>query len=107
MWEKICCFLAQIADFAYGDPQYSKGGNKDLTENYTLVFTAPKLSCVILRNISDVYVECSPREVNEPGGLLRPGDVITLYNFRGTLYARMVISADVGGTINFLVMARW
>jgi hypothetical protein len=105
-WQKICCFLVDLVNFSYGDPEHSRGGNRDLTVSYSLVCTASRRSCVVLRNTGDVDAEYSTND-REDGGLLKPGDTQTLYNFRGSVYARMDLDTDTGGTLNYLVLGKW
>ena len=105
LWEKICCFLSDLLNFSYGDPQASRGGNQAVTASYTAMCTAGQRSCLVMRNRGTVDIEYTTN-TQDFGGVLEEGDIVTLYNFRGTMHARLV-SGSTAGVINFLILGRW
>jgi hypothetical protein len=108
IWQKICCFLGDLVNFSYGDPEQSQGGNRDLGVTYSLVCSCARRSCLVLRNTGAVDAEYNvTNRADADGGLLKPGDTQTLYNFRGSVYARMDLDTDTGGTLNYLVLGKW
>ena len=108
IWQKICCFLGDLVNFSYGDPEHSQAGNRDLSASYSLVCSCARRSCLVVRNTGAVDAEYSViNSDGADGGLLKPGDTQTFYNFRGSVYARLDVSTDTGGTLNYVVLGKW
>jgi hypothetical protein len=101
IWEKICCFLSDLsAD--YGNPADSPADTITLGSDFTLLLTTQGKCVVFLRNVGEVNVEIALKQNALVGGILQPGDPLTIYNFRGSIYGR----GDTG-IVNYLRVGRW
>jgi hypothetical protein len=101
LWERICCFLADLSS-DYGNPDDSFADTVTLGANFTLLTTSPRKCVVVIRNTGTVNVEIALSQNALVGCILQPGDPLTIYNFRGSLYGR----GDTG-TVNFFRVGRW
>jgi hypothetical protein len=101
LWEKICCFLSELAS-DYGDPESSHADTVTLGGQFSLLMTTKEKSVVILRNVGEVNIEIALKLNASQGAILQPGDPLTLYNFRGSIYGR-----GNTGVVNYLRIGRW
>ena len=99
VFQAVCDLICVLKDFlsqGFGDPIDSVTDRKAVGANFTIMFTAPRVSMVILENTGSVALEFTVRDNMTNGKTLAAnGGRIILDRFRGSIYAKSTASTTL------------
>jgi hypothetical protein len=106
---KIICWLENIFNIGYGDPDptKSKAGVYTIagpTTDWLPAATVSRSSIVTVRNVGATEVEYHYHDKGTQGQTLPVGEVFVYDQFKGTIWIRN--AAGAGGSIRWLIGAR-